>query len=252
MKSSDVRAAIAVAYKQPEWATFFEVADGTGARKTRSADAVSVNMYPSRGLTINGFEIKVDRSDWRRELADPSKAEAIAKYCDFWWVAAPKGLIDPATLPATWGLTEVDERGGLRIKVQAKQLKSVAVTRNFFAALCRSKACADEAVVKALVEIDLRKALGDREAQVARAVAVRTAQADAVLKQHEAFAGAMGRFGKLSHMSEKDIFDGLQMLDDLGIRTGWGGLNQLLSAAKAVAKTVEKIETNYLKKEKTV
>lgn len=211
MKSSDVRAAIASSYRQPEWATFFEVADGTGMRKTRSADAVSVNMYPSRGLTINGFEIKVDRSDWRRELADPSKAEAIARYCDFWWVAAPKGLIDPVTLPATWGLTEVDEKGALRIKAQAKQLKSIAVNRNFFAA--------------------------------------KTAAADAVLKQHAAFAGAMSRYGKLSHMKEDEIVRGLEMLDDLGILGGWGPLRNLVSAAKNAARVVEKLETDFLKKE---
>ena len=249
MKSADVRAAISVAYKQPEWATFFEVADGTGARKTRSADAISVNMYPSRGLTINGFEIKVDRSDWRRELADPSKAEAIAQYCDFWWVAAPKGLVDPTTLPTTWGLTEVDEKGGLRIKVQAKQLQPKPVTKQFFAALCRAKACADESVVKAAVEVELRKALGDRETQVARMVRDRTVQAEQVLKQHAAFANAMGRFGKLSHMREDDILKGLQMLEDLGILGGWGPLRNLMSAARGAANTIDRIEKEYFPKE---
>lgn len=249
MRSSDVRAAISVAYRQPEWATFFEVADGTGMRKTRSADAIAVNMYPSRGLTINGFEIKVDRSDWRRELADPAKAEAIARYCDFWWIAAPKDLIDPKTLPTTWGLTEVDEKGFLRVKVQAKALKSIAVNRSFFAALCRSKAVADEAVVKKLVDVELRKALGDREAQVARAVASRTSAAEAVLKQHAAFAGAMGRHGKLSHMTEDEIVRGLEMLDDLGILSNWGTLKNLISAAKTATRVVEKFETDYFNKD---
>lgn len=252
MRSSDVVAAIAASYRQPEWATFFEVSDGTGARKTRSADAVAVNMYPSRGLSINGFEVKVDRNDWRRELADPRKAEAIAQYCDFWWVAAPKDLIDPKELPTTWGLTEVDEKGALRIKVQAKALKPKAVTRDFFASLCRSKAKVDEKAVDALVARKLAVLRDQDAANNAREVERRSARATELAKQHAAFEAAVARHGRLSHLREDDIVRGLEMLDALGILSGWGQLRSLLTTAKNFAKTVEGIEANYLtKKEET-
>ena len=47
-----------------------------------SGDAVIMSLWPSRGLELHGVEIKVSRADWKREAADPAKAEAIAAYCD--------------------------------------------------------------------------------------------------------------------------------------------------------------------------
>ena len=47
-------------------------------------------VWPSRGLYLHGFEIKVHRNDWLRELKNPAKAEEIAGYCHFWWVVATR------------------------------------------------------------------------------------------------------------------------------------------------------------------
>ena len=87
-----------------------EVRNGTGfsRRKTRSADAVAISCWPSRGLWLGGVEIKVSRSDWQKELAIPEKAAEIQKYCRYWYVAAPKGLINEGEVPEAWGLIECD------------------------------------------------------------------------------------------------------------------------------------------------
>jgi hypothetical protein len=74
LKTSDINAALRRFYKTTEYALMFEVADSTGANSHRRADAVAMNLWPSRGLYIEGIEVKVSRSDWRKELDTPSKS----------------------------------------------------------------------------------------------------------------------------------------------------------------------------------
>lgn len=104
-----------------------QVRNGTGyARsRTRTADAIAVSTYPSRGLWFAGIEIKSYLGDWRRELANAEKAEEIAKYCKYWYVAAPEGMIPKAELPETWGLIEVGEKAAkIEIKAPAVEAKN--------------------------------------------------------------------------------------------------------------------------------
>ena len=80
-----LREAMSKRWAPPEYAVMWEVGRATGAvTNQRYADAVIMGLWPSRGLELHGVEIKVSRSDWRREAADPMKAEAIAAYCDRW------------------------------------------------------------------------------------------------------------------------------------------------------------------------
>lgn len=140
MTESDIYEAIAAAHCPPEWACFRDVANATGWAGARRADAVAMNLYPSRGLEVRGFEIKTDRGDLRRELSDPDKAELIAKYCNTWWLAVPKGLCDKDDVPLSWGIMEVGEKG-LRTKRSAVPRQADEVTtlnRPFVAALARA------------------------------------------------------------------------------------------------------------------
>lgn len=84
MKADTLWQALERRYPAPAWCLFAEVRNGTGAarRVDRYADGIAMSMFPSRGLSVLGFEIKVDRRDWMRELAQPDKAEAIAQFCD--------------------------------------------------------------------------------------------------------------------------------------------------------------------------
>lgn len=128
-------------HAHPEWCVFQEVADATGGRASRRADAVALNMWPSRGLEIRGFEVKVSRGDLKREFEDPSKAEAVGKYCDTWCLAYPAGLIRPSdNVPLSWGLFEVSAKGGRYVKQPTARIPSMVtpVTRTFMAALARA------------------------------------------------------------------------------------------------------------------
>lgn len=97
---------LAKRYKTQEWVFLRGVANTAGA-VSRTADAMAFNLWPSRGLEIHGFEIKISRSDFKKELDDPAKAEAIAKYCDRWFLVVPAGLVQPHEIPVTWGLIVV-------------------------------------------------------------------------------------------------------------------------------------------------
>ena len=80
--------ALRVRYPENSYAYFPHLREHTGGGPTRIGDAVVFGLWPSRGMQVEGFEVKISRSDWLRELKDPSKAESIFKYCDLWWLVA--------------------------------------------------------------------------------------------------------------------------------------------------------------------
>jgi len=99
--SSDLEEKLSYKFSTPAWAFLPQVRNGTGYLRntTRTADAIAMSLYPSRGLDLHGFEIKVSRTDWLGELKNPEKAEAIAQFCDYWWIVAPKEIINLDEVP---------------------------------------------------------------------------------------------------------------------------------------------------------
>lgn len=137
IKASDIRMAMTKRWCAPEYATMWEVADATGARQKRFADAVIMSLWPSRGLELHGVEIKVSRADWKREAADPQKAETIAQFCDRWYVHTSPGVVDDLSdLPPSWGLREFDGRVWKTVR-EAEKTDAVPLTRSFLASLLR-------------------------------------------------------------------------------------------------------------------
>jgi hypothetical protein len=138
MNSDDLHNLLAKKYAPPAYALFREVRDATGYNSRRSADALVMLLWPSRGLFVTGFELKVSRNDWLRELKNPSKAEAIARYCDFWFLVSPEKVIQPGELPPTWGHL-IAGKGKLTTAVEATKNRAVQTFDTaFFASLCRS------------------------------------------------------------------------------------------------------------------
>lgn len=89
----------------PRFAFGEHVKSGAGFDSPRVADFMAIDLWPSSGNAIHGFEVKVSRSDWLRELADPTKAEAFRPYVDRWWlVVADAAIVRPGELPDGWGL----------------------------------------------------------------------------------------------------------------------------------------------------
>lgn len=133
-----IRDALFKRYPAPAWALFFEVHNTTGYGRSRSADALAMGLWPSRGLELHGFEFKDDRGDWRNELKNPAKAETIAKYCDYWWLVAGNTNVvkDVQEIPAGWGYLLLKGQRLMTMKVAPKQ-EATPVTRGFLAAILR-------------------------------------------------------------------------------------------------------------------
>lgn len=116
--ASDMYELLHARYSGPEWAFVGGVPNGTGMAKTRTADGLAMSLWPSKGLHLHGFEIKVNRSDWFKEIQDVSKAAAFSLHCHYWWIAAPAGVVKAEEMPADWGLL-VPAPKGLRVKKAA-------------------------------------------------------------------------------------------------------------------------------------
>jgi hypothetical protein len=136
-EAAEVLSVLKKRYAPPEWAFIEEVGDATGTRQSRSADAVAMNLWPSRGLEVHGFEVKVRRPDWLSELKDPAKSAAIQRFCDRWWVVTgARDIVRVEELPPTWGL--LSAAGGRIVCVkEAPKLEAVPPDRGFVASVLR-------------------------------------------------------------------------------------------------------------------
>ncbi len=191
--SKSVWSSLRERFSPPAWAYFEEVRNGTGfsRRVTRTADALAFSLYPSRGLELHGFEVKVSRGDWLREKDDPEKAEEIARFCERWWLVTTKGcVLDKSEIPPNWGWLEFDGKKLVQRKEAPAAGAVVALDKPMIAAILR-KACdgqsalIDQAVraqlddrmehereVAAEVEAKLTKRVNDADAETSRAVAL--------------------------------------------------------------------------------
>lgn len=157
-----VAAVLQKKFGKPEYAFLRQVRNATGyPGRVRTADALAMGLWPSRGLHLHGFEIKVSRSDWAHELKQPQKAEEIARYCHFWWLAVPDAeIVRDGELPAPWGLIAVGSGAPKIVKQATLAEHPMPPSMEFFASLLRSVSEEDTALgdVRKLMEKELRTA----------------------------------------------------------------------------------------------
>ncbi|WP_066681647.1 hypothetical protein [Sphingomonas sp. CCH9-E2] len=244
MRSSDVRAALARKFCAPEYALFYEVGDATGGRARRWADAIAMGLWPSRGIALQGFEIKVSRSDWLNELRQPAKAEAIARYCRYWWIVTPPDLVREGELPERWGHYEV--RGnGLKVVRAAPPLDPVPVSPEFLAALLRrsdehARSTVREAIEKAMV--DERAAIGKRiEDEVKRRTRAATDRAEtAEATLNAIYAACALEAHEVSRLFYNDDFArAVAVVHRLGIAKTYSGIAQLGERIRPMADAID-------------
>lgn len=103
-----------------------------------TADVVIVGAWGSTNHEIEGFEVKISRSDWLNEVKKPNKNDAIKQYCDrFWLVIADESMVKDGELPEDWGMMVVSGTG-LKVVKKAPKLEPVPVTHGFLAMMMRS------------------------------------------------------------------------------------------------------------------
>lgn len=243
LRTEQMRVALRTRFCQPEWALFFEVADGTGASQRRWADAMAMNMWGSRGLALHGFEIKVSRSDWKRELANPAKAESIAGLCDFWSIVAPKGMIPLDELPPGWGLLEVDSDLRIAQRVTGpKNTNPAALTRSFVASLLRSAAKVDESIIRGAIDIarsDWEKTVEERIRQRTEYLCSDGAEALKLLDEFKELSGIDLRSYK---WDAKKLHKAL-VIAESGIIDRWGGLERMVEHLEEATKLATALKT---------
>lgn len=143
MKTDELLLKLSNKFPTPQYAFLSQVRNQTGyggADGIRTADAMALGLWPSRGNHLHGFELKVSRSDWLSELKNPAKAEAVAKYCDMFSLVIPDlKIIEMDELPKTWGLMVANGRGGaMKVIKEAPLLKSKPMTREFLCGFLRN------------------------------------------------------------------------------------------------------------------
>ena len=94
-----------------------------------SCDLLAINTYKGRGMQLIGHEVKVSMADWKKELAEPEKAERFARYCRRWYVAVPSSLAVKIKdeVPPAWGLLSLSDKGRLTETVKAPARKPDSV-----------------------------------------------------------------------------------------------------------------------------
>jgi hypothetical protein len=132
-----------------QWAFFKELRVGTGYRKSWAAtgpepdnpeqriDAWAINCYESKGFEKIAFEIKVSRSDYLHEIANPQKRYQAMNLCNRFYFAVPLGLVKVEELPEECGLVEVDESGNIKWTKRTPWKDANSPTWSFLAALAR-------------------------------------------------------------------------------------------------------------------
>ena len=135
LKAHDLFNRLRASFPEPQFITLEEVRDATGFDRVRTADAMAISLYRSRGKAVYGFEMKVSRADWLKELKQPEKAESILRYCDYWaLVVSDKDIVKPGELPSTWGMY-VAQKNRLKCVVPCPKLDPIPMDRKMLTAL---------------------------------------------------------------------------------------------------------------------
>lgn len=136
--TGDVMDRLAAQYARDEYVVLFDIGDAVGTKYKRRADAVVIGCWQSTGRHIDGFEIKVSRSDWLREVKAVEKADPFLALVDRWWLVAPEGVAKAEEVPACWGWKTLTKHG-LRVQRPATMLPHAggAIDRLFALELLR-------------------------------------------------------------------------------------------------------------------
>lgn len=125
-------------YGGKEWVLVEKARDAAGFGASRTIDAIAFNVWPSRGLVLVGFELKVSRSDWLRELKAPEKAEVGHSLTDSWYVVAPREVVKIEELPKGWGLLEASAKRLTETRAAEQKPYTETVDRNLMAAMFKN------------------------------------------------------------------------------------------------------------------
>lgn len=94
------------------WIVFEELGDKPGLMRNRTADALALSVWASGKYEAHLYEFKISREDLKKELRDPTKVEAVGKYCAYWWLAvSDEKILNELIVPEVWGIVTKKPHG---------------------------------------------------------------------------------------------------------------------------------------------
>lgn len=100
-------------------------------------DAWVMDTWPGSNLRKTAFEVKVSRSDFKRELAQPDKRLAAMGVSNEFYFVVPATLVEPSEVPEGCGLLWVDVSGRLHEQKAAPRRSCGPLPEGFVAMLLR-------------------------------------------------------------------------------------------------------------------
>lgn len=95
-------------------------------------------VRPHDGLAV-AFEVKVSRSDFKREILLPSKRNAALRHSHCYYFAVPEGMVDADEVPEGCGLVYISEKGRIR-RVIKPECRKIEVPSWYFVSLVGKRA----------------------------------------------------------------------------------------------------------------
>lgn len=127
-----------------EWAFFEELRAGTGYKNIRAGmnpeqrfDAWAINLYPSKSHMTVVYEVKVSRSDFLHEIANPTKREQALQHSNEFYFAVPAGLVQLDEVPEECGLLYVNDDLTIKTIRKAPHRCDALLTWSLLASIAR-------------------------------------------------------------------------------------------------------------------
>ena len=145
-KTLNLMEALRKQWPHPDYAFISEFRGGTGWAVESRVDAIAMDLWPSRGLELIGFEVKTSRADWLKELKQPEKADPLKQFCDKWYLVTDDSEIVNTwknEIPEDWGYmhleshTKYTTNPTFKLYKEAPKLNPKPIDRHFLASLMR-------------------------------------------------------------------------------------------------------------------
>ena len=236
--SQDIKLGLRAKFPAPGWQLFYEVGDSTGAQQRRWADAVAMGIWPSNGHLIHGMEIKVSRGDFLSEMKNPTKSQAIFRFCHRWSLVTPVGLVKADELPETWGLMTFDGKS-TRVVKQPPALTPEPLTPGFVAALVRRAGERDDALLSAAVANERHRLETAFDARLSESIRrdreSRVNRSEGLVEKLAAYEAI---FGRMPTYAIEQMAPAVKLVEALGVTRTYGGVNAVLKGVEDLSTKV--------------
>jgi hypothetical protein len=167
--ADSIAAALFNRHEPGKWFTAGEV-----TMNGRRLDVIAFGIWPSCGWELIGYEIKVARSDWMRELQQHEKSLEWFNTCDQFYLVSTPGVVKAGEVPQGWGHLEcVGGRLFNRQQCVKRRDVGVGMPREIVARLLRAllnqnaeKDRLDRAGIRSEIEAELQRRWADDQTRM--------------------------------------------------------------------------------------